>query len=78
MLIEGVRGLMGKSDYRKTIQVFKDHPWKMSSDFLLTTIGLMGMQVFLSWGSIYTIMSHANLFSSVCAIVIVSYRLVTF
>ena len=50
----------------------------MTSDFLLTTIGLIGMQVFLSWGSIYTIMSHANLFSSICAIVIVTYRLLTF
>ena len=44
----------------------------------MTTIGLMGMQVFLSWGSIYTIMAHANLFSSVCAIVIVTYRVLTF
>ena len=49
----------------------------MGVDFFLTSLGLIGMQVFLTWGSMYTIMSHANLFSSLCAIIIVVYRLVT-
>lgn len=36
------------------------------------------MQSFLTWGATYTIMSHANLFSSLVSIIIVSYRLLTF
>jgi len=43
-----------------------------------TAVGLMGMQSFLTWGATYTIMSHANLFSSLVSIIIVSYRLLTF
>ncbi|TNV77564.1 hypothetical protein FGO68_gene15410 [Halteria grandinella] len=43
---------------------------------LLTAIGLIGMQSFLTWGATYTIMSHANLYSSLCAIMIVGWRLV--
>jgi hypothetical protein len=42
-----------------------------------TAVGLIGMQSFLSWGATYTIMSHANLFSSLCAIMIVIARLST-
>lgn len=38
----------------------------------------MGMQSFLTWGATYTIMSHANLFSSLVSVIIVCYRLLTF
>lgn len=37
----------------------------------------MGMQSFLTWGATFTIMSHANLFSSLCSILIVALRLAT-
>lgn len=77
-LVEGFRLVAGYSSVQKTVSVFKENPLRMSINFILTSIGLIGMQVFLSWGSIYTIMAHANLFSSVCAIVIVTYRLITF
>jgi hypothetical protein len=40
----------------------------------ITAIGLIGMQSFLTWGATYTIMSHANLFSSLCSIMIVAWR----
>lgn len=42
---------------------------------IVTAIGLIGMQSFLTWGATYTIMSHANLYSSLCAIMIVGWRL---
>lgn len=35
------------------------------------------MQSFLAWGAKYTIMSHANLFSSLTAILVVIYRFLT-
>lgn len=35
------------------------------------------MQSFLSWGSAYTIMAHANLFSSLTAILVVLYKIMT-
>ena len=44
---------------------------------ILTSVGLIGMQSFLTWGAIYTIMTHANLFSSLCAIMIVVVRLLS-
>jgi drug/metabolite transporter (DMT)-like permease len=37
----------------------------------------MGMQSFLTWGATYTIMSHANLYSSLCSIMIVGLRMAT-
>ena len=45
---------------------------------MLTSIGLLGMQSFLSYGSMYTIMSHANLFSSLCALIIICWRIAVF
>jgi len=44
---------------------------------VIASFGLMGMQSFLSWGSAYTIMSHANLFSSLTAILVVLYRIIS-
>ena len=41
----------------------------------ITSIGLIGMQSFLTWGATYTIMAHANLYSSLCSIMIVAWRL---
>jgi hypothetical protein len=76
-LFEIIRSLIFGSKIKETVATFKSEPWPMTRDFILTAIGLIGMQVFLTWGSMYTIMSHANLFSSVCAIVIVLYRLVS-
>lgn len=42
---------------------------------IYAAIGLMGMQSFLTWGATYTIMSHANLYSSLSSIMIVAMRL---
>ena len=50
---------------------------KLVTDLLMTSVGLIGMQSFLTWGAQYTIISHVNLYSSLCAIMIVAYRLVT-
>lgn len=47
------------------------------SQLIQAAIGLMGMQSFLTWGATYTIMSHANLYSSLCSIIIVGMRLAT-
>eukprot|EP00347_Sterkiella_histriomuscorum_P015235 403357799 len=51
--------------------------WVTNINLYLASLGLIGMQSFLSWGAAYTIMSHANLFSSLTAILVVLYKLVT-
>lgn len=69
--------MLGQTSLNVTIQAFKNSPWVLL-DLLSISVGLIGMQSFLSWGSTYTIMSHANLFSSLCGIIIVVARLLTF
>ena len=44
-------------------------------ELIITAVGLIGMQSFLSWGATYTIMSHANLYSSLTSMMIVGWRL---
>jgi hypothetical protein len=46
-------------------------------DMAITAIGLIGMQSFLTWGATYTIMAHANLYSSLTSMMIVAWRLST-
>jgi drug/metabolite transporter (DMT)-like permease len=60
-----------------TYLLFKENP-SLLLDLLATGVGLMGMQSFLTWGATYTIMAHANLFSSLVSVIIVGYRLLTF
>ena len=74
----------------KLLQMFVTRSWSIEMrslrmnltvkhvrDLIYAAIGLIGMQSFLSWGAIYTIMAHANLFSSLSAILIVLFRLST-
>ncbi|CDW78761.1 UNKNOWN [Stylonychia lemnae] len=64
------RGIIGQfSQWKNTYQTYLN--------LLIASIGLIGMQSFLSWGAAYTIMSHANLFSSLTAMLVVSYKLLT-
>lgn len=44
-------------------------------DLAITAVGLIGMQSFLTWGATYTIMAHANLYSSLTSMMIVAWRL---
>ncbi len=46
-------------------------------DLLLASVGLIGMQSFLSWGATYTIMAHANLYSSLTSMLVVTFRIST-
>jgi hypothetical protein len=77
LTLELIRLCQRKSSWRVTYDLFKQNP-SLLLDLLATGTGLMGMQSFLTWGATYTIMSHANLFSSLVSVIIVCYRLITF
>ena len=44
---------------------------------MLASIGLLGLESFLSWGSNYTIMADANIYSGFSAMIMVFLKLVT-
>lgn len=50
---------------------------KVNLQLLVASFGLIGMQSFLTWGATFTIMSHANLYSSLTSLLVVTFRFVT-
>lgn len=56
-------------------RLFKGMGKNEVKDLIITAMGLIGMQSFLTWGATYTIMAHANLYSSLTSMMIVGWRL---
>ena len=71
-----VRMLLTKTSPRNELSKW-DLSWPVLRSLLLASFGLIGMQSFLSWGATYTIMSHANLYSSLTSLLVITYRMTT-
>jgi hypothetical protein len=77
IVLKFIRILFRKTTIGNTYEEIKNLTGPMFRNLMFASIGLIGMQAFLTWGAMFTIMSHADLYSSLCAIIIVFYRLIT-